>query len=123
MDLRKVSLLSALVVGFALTSPAHAAVEHLKLKFKGGCTLSNTTGSCTLGASASGTNVAGAGVVFSYAPNASGPFTYLSATSRKLNSSGEVSVRLQNRAGCYRVTTTPNGNHRRDVRSGVLCEK
>ena len=101
---------------------ASAEVTSLAAKFAGGCK-TTSTGSCTIKATAEGTELEGDGVVLQRADSAKGRYRYVSKTNRTLSEEGTTSFKFRNAAGCYRVVTTPNGNDVPDVRSRTICEK
>ena len=119
------ALLRALCAGsvLVLSGVAHAEVTSLKAKFKGGCLASNTTGNCTLGVTASGTDLGSDGVQLWHADAPNGTYTLVSKRVKSLSSAGTATYRFANKAGCYKVRTKENGNDQADVTSRAVCEK
>ena len=108
---------------FCLAGAAQADVSTLSAKFRGGCSAANTNGSCTIGATATGSELASDSVVLQRSDTQSGRYKNVSATPKSLSDSGSVTFKFRNKSGCYRVVTAENGNDAADVRSKAICEK
>lgn len=121
MNTVKFGVLSALLLVGAATS--NADVTGLTARFAGGCNTSNTTGSCTIKVSASGTDLGSETVRIYAADSRNGPFNPISSRVHSLSSSGLASVRIANSRGpCFQARTGPNGNDKPDAKSRAICE-
>jgi hypothetical protein len=103
--------------------PGYADVDSLTIRYGGGCTSDNSTGSCTIRVMAQGTDLDGEGL-WIYTGKDQESLTRLSPRVRPLNADGSATYRVKNvSGGCYRVRTSPNGNEKPDRLSNILCER
>lgn len=110
-------------LGLLCSADVKADILDLNLKFAGGCVSQNTTGSCNLRVSATGTELDTEGVILYYRPKGASRFQRYSNSIRPLSETGFVRMRIRNIPNtCYQVRTAPNGNEKPDVRSNTVCE-
>lgn len=107
----------------ALSNVAFADVSSLTARFAGGCSESNTTGSCAIKVSATGSDLGSEGVLLLHSDTLNGHYAKVSKNARSLSDSGQATFRFRNAKGCYKVTTAENGNDKPDVTSHRICEK
>lgn len=116
-------IIFALCAFFCLAGAAQAEVTGLSVKFKGGCSAANTTGSCTIAATATGSDLASEAIVLQRATSQNGRYKNVSAAPKSLSDSGSATFKFRNQSGCYRAVTAENGNAAPDKTSRAICEK
>ena len=105
-----------------LSSVAFADVEALSIRFGGGCFESNTSGSCVIKVTATGSDLDSETVRLTSGATRTDRFTKVSSRLRSLEN-GSAKFRFKNIPGaCFRVVTGPNGNAAPDARSNIICQ-
>lgn len=122
-DIMKKMILVAAVAAFGvLAQGASADVSGLTSRFGGGCNKGNTTGTCTVKVSASGTDLSSETVQL-YVGKDAKSLKSISNRTTPLSTSGSAILRAKNVAGgCFQARTGPNGNDKPDASSRVICE-
>jgi hypothetical protein len=119
--MKKILILTALLV--VDVKPGYADVDSLTIRYGGGCTSDNATGSCTIPVTAQGTDLGVEGL-WIYTGKDQDSLSRLSPRVRSLDADGSSTYRVKNvSGGCYRVRTSPNGNEKPDRLSNILCER
>lgn len=116
--------LFATIAALTTANLAIADVSGIAMRFGGGCTKSNTTGSCVLKPRFSGFDLEAETAILYTCASSRGSCKKYSARLHPVSEAGEVYMRIKNiPGGCFQVRTGPNGNDKPDVKSNILCEK